>query len=489
MTKLNFFRYLPSVDEVLQRVEVLEEIKKYPRAIVVDSIREAINSVRDEIKKGFTGAAIEDAQEDTNEAMVEKKLSTLILKLFMANVNEKGQQQFRPVINGTGTVLHTNLGRSLLSAKAQEAINQVAGAYSNLELDLATGLRGSRYDHITDVLTKLTGAESALVVNNNAGAVLLALATLAKGKEVIVSRGQLVEIGGSFRIPEVMEQSGAKLVEVGATNKTHPRDYSSAVTDETALLLKVHTSNYRVVGFTRETTSEELVEIGKQNNLPVMEDLGSGFLVNLRELGVGDEPTVQECVASGIDVVTFSGDKLLGGPQAGIIVGKRKYIDLIKKHPLTRALRVDKLTLAALEATLRAYLEPETVLKEVPTLRLLTTKLEDLDRRADSLIKKIQDKLALISSENNRPKITIEKIQGFSQVGGGALPTTDLETKLVALSIEAISLREFSVKLRKARPALLVRIQENKILMDPRTILDEQLDQVAEIIKGAISED
>lgn len=375
-----------------------------------------------------------------------------------------------------------------MSIKAQEAIQDIAGNYSNLELDLSTGERGSRYDHITELLVKLTGAEGALVVNNNAGAVLLALAALAKDREVIVSRGQLVEIGGSFRIPEVMEQSGAKLVEVGATNKTHPRDYENAITDNTGLLLKVHTSNYRVVGFTRETSSEELVSIGRKFDLPVMEDLGSGFLVNLRDFGIGDEPTVQECIASGMDIVTFSGDKLLGGPQAGIIVGKKIYIDRIKKHPLTRALRVDKLTLAALEATLREYIEPEKALDNIPTLNMLRISLAELDQRAEKLVQELTTRISDHINEEVRKSITIEKIDGNSQVGGGALPTTNLQTKLAAVSIENLSLNEIAAKLRDKRPAVLVRIHDNKILVDLRTLLENEITITADLIAEVISE-
>lgn len=482
MEHKNIFRFLPSVDKVLLMPEVDKILQRYPRNIVVDSVREALDELRDTLKNKL------EVINKSEDVSYEEWLKQLAIDLVKRKTQKKGEANFRKVINGTGVVLHTNLGRAPLSQKAQEAINDIACNYSNLELDLSTGERGSRYEHITELLVKLTGAESALVVNNNAGAVLLALAALARNREVIVSRGQLVEIGGSFRVPEVMEQSGATLIEVGATNKTHPQDYERAITEETGLLLKVHTSNYRVVGFTRETSSEELVSIGGKYGVPVMEDLGSGFLVNLRDYGIGDEPTVQECVSSGMDIVTFSGDKLLGGPQAGIIIGKKVYVDKIKKHPLTRALRVDKLTLAALEATLREYLEPEMVLASVPTLKMLRIPFEELEQKAEYLFSEINTKMDTHFNEGERKYIKVEIIDGFSQVGGGALPTTNLKTKLVAICLENLSLNDIAAKLRSRRPAILVRINDNKILIDVRTILDNEIIIIASSLTEIISE-
>jgi L-seryl-tRNA(Ser) seleniumtransferase len=319
-------RQLPSVDDVLNAPAIEALTGKVARNKVVEAVRATIDQVRKEILAGTVDCINSNDLVDEVLALIKKQITP----------------NLRPVINATGVVLHTNLGRALLAESAQRAVTELIKGYSNLELDLSTGKRGSRYSAVEGLLSTLTGAEAALVVNNNASAVLLALGTLAKGKEVIVSRGQLVEIGGSFRIPDVMEQSGAKLVEVGTTNKTYPADYERALTEQTGLLLNVHTSNYQIVGFTRETTVEELVELGSYNQLPVMCDLGSGFLVDLFRYGLSKEPTVQQTVKAGADVVTFSGDKLLGGPQAGIIVGKRQYIEQMKKNPLTRAVRIDK---------------------------------------------------------------------------------------------------------------------------------------------------
>src|SRR5205085_1792308 len=328
-------------------------------------------------------------------------------------VRRAGRFSLRPVINATGVVLHTNLGRALLSDLARERVAAVAAAYSNLEMDLATKERGSRYSHVEALLRRLSGAEDALVVNNNAAAVLLALETLAQGKEVIVSRGELIEIGGEFRIPDIMRRSGARLVEVGATNRTHPRDYADAITADTALLLKVHSSNYRVVGFTAEVSSRELVEIGRARGIAVMEDLGSGSFVDLRPFGFPYEPTVQEVVSAGVDVVTFSGDKLLGGPQAGIVVGGGALVTRLKKNPLNRALRIDKLTLAALEATLYAY-EAGDPRETIPALRMLTEPLADVRARARRLLR------ALPAAARTRLDARI--VEDQAQVGGGPLP-------------------------------------------------------------------
>jgi len=351
----------------------------------------------------------------------------------------------------------------------------VAANYSNLELDLETGRRGSRYAALESLLTSLTGAEDALVVNNNAAAVLLSLSTAARGREVIVSRGQLVEIGGSFRIPEVMAQSGARLVEVGSTNKTHPDDYRRAISEETAMLLHVHTSNYRIIGFTRETSVSELVEIGREYNLPVMSDLGSGFLVDLSRFGLPQEPTVQEVLGAGPDIVTFSGDKLLGGPQAGIIVGKRHYIEKMKKNPLTRAIRIDKMTVAALEATLREYLDPEKAISEIPTLKMLTEDKEVLHNRACEFA-------LLLESVIGKVKAEFKVEDGSSAVGGGAMPTADLPTAVVAVNPHNISAGDLQAALRRGEPAGMGRVQEDRLVLDLRTISDTEYQLIAEAI-------
>ncbi|WP_227763432.1 L-seryl-tRNA(Sec) selenium transferase [Zhaonella formicivorans] len=462
MQAKELLRGLPAVDEVLQADEIQAAMAKSGRSIIVNCIREAIGEIRKQILAG------QPVGHDGLKAQV------IARTLFIARQKEK--YNLRPVLNATGIILHTNLGRAVLSAKAKEAINRVAGSYNNLELDLATGERGSRYSHVVDLLKVLTGCEDALVVNNNAAAVLLTLGTLAKGKEVIVSRGQLVEIGGSFRVPEVMAASGAQLVEVGTTNKTYLKDYASAITENTAVLLKVHTSNYRVIGFTHETSTAELVALGKERGIPVVEDLGSGFLVNLESYGITGEPNVQELVRQGVDVVTFSGDKLLGGPQAGIIVGRKEYVSLMKKNPLTRALRVDKLTMSALEATLREYLDSDRVLQDNPTLRMLTTPAEQLKKEAEKMKKLLQKEL---------PGVEVAVEQGYSQAGGGSLPTTDIPTYLVTLHSEAISEDKVAEKLRQGEPAVLVRIAQGKIILDVRTILPGEEELLVEACSQA----
>ncbi|MCK5404226.1 MAG: L-seryl-tRNA(Sec) selenium transferase, partial [Desulfobulbaceae bacterium] len=348
-------RAIPKVDEFLGWIERHDHI---PSLVVKNAVRKVLDDIRCAILAGDR-ISNDDLSKDS------------LLLTYHQCVKQKMGPNFRRLINATGVVVHTNLGRSVLPESAMEAILQVGSRYSNLEFDLATGKRGSRYSLVEDLLCELTGAEAALVVNNNAAAVLLALETLAAGREVIVSRGQLVEIGGSFRIPDVMAKSGAGLVEVGATNRTHLKDYEAAITDQTALLLKVHTSNFKVIGFTSEVPLSELVELGAKYGLPVMEDLGSGSFMDLSRFGLVKEPTVGEVVKAGVDIVTFSGDKLLGGPQAGLILGKREIIDRVKKNPMNRALRIDKFTLAGLESVLRLYFDDETALRSVPTLAML----------------------------------------------------------------------------------------------------------------------
>lgn len=378
------------------------------------------------------------------------------------------QPRLTRVINGTGVIVHTNLGRSLLPAPAIDNLSAVAGHFSNLEFNLNTGSRGSRYDHVDQLLCELTGAEAALVVNNNAAAVLIALETLARGKEVIVSRGQLVEIGGSFRIPEIMARSGARLVEVGATNRTHLHDYQTAITAETALLLRVHCSNYRIVGFTSEVPDSDLVVLGRTHDLAVMEDLGSGCLIDLSAFGLAKEPTVQEVVASGMDIVTFSGDKLLGGPQAGIIVGKKRYIEQIKKNPLNRALRIDKFTLAALESVLRLYLDEHQAVQTIPTLKMIAAPVETVRQRALQFLQTCRQELA--------DQGTFELVQVSSQVGGGAMPAQDLPSWAVALQPRILKTSRLEQLLRQAPIPVIGRVEGNRLVLDLRTIADAELD-------------
>ncbi|MHB1126792.1 MAG: L-seryl-tRNA(Sec) selenium transferase [Bacillota bacterium] len=463
----NRLRQLPSVDEVMRQEKIRELLKEHPRSLVLQEIRTALDAYREKIclaqSEQFEGT-------DLTDNIIEEILTGVLVR----NV-----PNLRPVINATGVVLHTNLGRSVLSEKALQNMLDVAGGYCNLELDLATGERGSRYAHVAKLVNRITGGEACLVVNNNAAAVLLALSTMAKGMEVPVSRGQLVEIGGSFRVPEVMAQSGARLVEVGSTNKTYSRDYERAIGPETALLLKVHTSNYRMVGFTHETTSRELVELGQKYNLPVMEDLGSGFLTNLSPWGIDDEPTVQAVLKAGVDVVTFSGDKLLGGPQAGIIVGRREYIERMKVNPLTRAIRIDKMTLAALEATLRDYLDPEKAIEKIPTLRILTMSREELRKRARSL------RRSIVKAVGNLADVNLE--DGTSQVGGGALPATELPTTLVVIRPSEMPVHQVVTNLRQGIPAVMARIHADRVILDPRTIMENEFPALANALKAVLA--
>lgn len=392
---------------------------------------------------------------------------------IIAALSRAGAFSLAPVINATGVVLHTNLGRALLSPLAMECLAAIGERYSNLEMDLASKERGSRYAHVAGLLTRLTGAEASVVVNNNAAAVLLALESLARGREVIVSRGELIEIGGEFRIPDIMRRSGAILREVGSTNRTHLKDYAEAIGPDAALLLKVHTSNYRVVGFTSQVPARELVELGRQRGIPVMEDLGSGCLVDLRPYGFPHEPMVQETVAAGVDLVTFSGDKLLGGPQAGIVVGRRDLVERLRQNPLNRALRIDKLTLAALEATLYAY-EAGDALRTVPTLRILTEPVHLVRRRARRLIRLMPPK----AQEALGASVVGER----SQVGGGALPLVELPTAAVALGAAGRSAASLDEALRAGSPPVIGRIAEDRLLLDCRTVLPSEIPVLARAI-------
>jgi L-seryl-tRNA(Ser) seleniumtransferase len=456
-------RGLPSVDQLVRQLGGRTETVGIPRPRLTAMVREVLEAERGRLVAGHGPPT--DAE--------------ILVARVVESVTRSGGFSLRPVINGTGVVLHTNLGRALLSPLALERLARVGGQYTNLELDVATKERGSRYAHVEALLRRLTGAEDALVVNNNAAAVLLALEALAHGKEVIVSRGELIEIGGEFRIPDIMLRSGALLREVGATNRTHLRDYADAIGPQTALLLKVHTSNYRVVGFTAEVSSRELVELGKQRGLPVMEDLGSGCLVDLRPYGFPPEPVVREVVASGIDLVSFSGDKLLGGPQAGIIVGRRELVDRLKKNPWNRALRIDKLTLAALEATLYAY-DAGQALETIPTLRLLTEPLASIRRRARRVATRLTADL--------RRRLAVSVVDDHAQVGGGALPTVDLPTSAVALGSTPEAARALDAALRRGDPPVIGRIVDDRLLLDCRTILPSQVPAlVAAVVAAAKS--
>ena len=453
-------RRLPSVDQLVRRLAAEPGLAGLSRARLTATVRETLDAERRRVVQ--QGAPPADA--DTLAARA------------LATAQQAGLFSLRPVINATGVVLHTNLGRALLSDLARDRVAAVAAAYSNLELDLASKERGSRYSHVEALLRRLTGAEDALVVNNNAAAVLLALESLAHGREVVVSRGELIEIGGEFRIPDIMLRSGAVLREVGATNRTHLRDYADAIGPSTALLLKVHTSNYRVIGFTAEVSSRELTELGRERGIPVMEDLGSGSLIDLRPWGFPYEPTVPEVVASGVDLVSFSGDKLLGGPQAGIVVGKRAIVSRLKKNPWNRALRIDKFTIAALEATLNAY-DAGTARDTVPTLRLLTEPLPSIKSRARRLLR------ALGAQTSQRLGARVS--EGRSQVGGGALPTVELPTAGLSLGITDAAARGLDAALRVGEPPVVGRLVDDRLFLDCRTVLPAQVPALAKAVAAA----
>ncbi|NSW83841.1 MAG: L-seryl-tRNA(Sec) selenium transferase [Syntrophothermus sp.] len=466
---MNTLRNIPAIDEILldPRVKKIEE--SVSRELVVKKLREVVENTRTMLR-------------NDNVSLSRLEITDMVVTKLQQELNRVTKPTLNKVINATGVVLHTNLGRALLAPPAVQYLTEIAGAYVNLEIDLDTGERGSRYVHVEDLLINITGAEAALVVNNNAAAVLLVLNTMANGRDVIVSRGQLVEIGGSFRIPEVMKASGARLVEVGTTNKTYLRDYEEAIDENTALLLTVHPSNYRILGFTSEVTLEELAELGRKTGLPVVQDLGSGVLCDLKEWGLPGEPTVKECIARGADVVTFSGDKLLGGPQAGIIVGKRQHVEAMKRNQLTRALRVDKLTIAALEATLVEYLAGKPN-RTIPTLQMLTVDEDTLHDRAQRLCGILTESIGATS-----PVKTIQVVSTEDRVGGGAYPTHGLPGFAVEVVFDDGALTNIARALRLGEPAILTRLRDNAMLFSVRTLLEGDYDLIAtrirEIVKG-----
>ena len=454
----DLLRQIPGVDAMLQMEAVQNALSRHPRKLVLDAVREELDETRKlilEVPGSFS--AIDPVELARSIAQRADRLAAFTL---------------RPVVNATGIVIHTNLGRSILPEDAIARLLTVCGGYSNLEYDLELGERGSRHVHAEAILRELTGAEAALVVNNNAGAVFLVLNTLARGREVVVSRGQLVEIGGSFRIPDVMSSSGAILREVGTTNRTHLKDYVSAINDQTALLMKVHTSNFRIIGFTKEVRLNELVTLGRERGLPVVEDLGSGCFINLERFGLQGETTVQETVRAGADIVTFSGDKLLGGPQAGIIVGRLDLIQRCRQNPITRALRVDKMTLAALETTLRLYRDERQALEKIPTLKMLAVSLDELKSRAEELASSIQ-------GAGQKGGLRIEVRRSFSQVGGGSLPAQDMPTFVVAVRSDDFSSDQIEEFLRRNDPPIIGRIESDHFIMDLRTIMPQQIEIIA----------
>lgn len=470
--KRELFSMLPSIDEVLLDPKICILCDSIPRALVLESIREVVDIYRKRIV-----ALGDDEVEDF--VMEDSKIIDESIDL----AKNKYELSLKKVINATGIVIHTNLGRSLLSEDIKEDLWDAASRYSNLEYDIEDGRRGSRYSHLTDIIKKLTGAEDVLIVNNNAAAVLLILSTMAKGREAIVSRGELVEVGGSFRIPSIMALSGANLVEVGSTNKTHYSDYEDAINDETGVLMKVHTSNYRILGFSENVSLEEMRELGDKYDIPVVEDLGSGVFIDLSKYNMSYEPTVNDSIRKGVDVVSFSGDKMLGGPQAGIIVGKKKYIDAMKKNQLTRALRVDKMTIAALEATLRLYLDEEKAIKKIPTLRMLTYTCDELREKASSLYNIVKNK---VDNNNVDLEISIEACKG--QVGGGSMPTEELDSFAVVLKPRKLSVNKFEEKLRLGSHHIIARVYDDKYVLDVRTIFEDEFEIIADEIVGVLGE-
>ena len=449
---------IPAINKIL----LLDEIKELMNTYTEVAIKSAIKQYIEEVKQAIL-----------NEELSEVPSLSKIVGEVARIVEKEDKNSLRRVINATGTILHTNLGRSLLSEKIKENIESVAFNYSNLEFDIDNKKRGSRYVHLIDIIKKLTGAEDVLVVNNNAAAVLLTLNTLVKDQEIIVSRGELVEIGGAFRIPEIIKLSGGVPVEVGTTNKTHLKDYENAISEETGALLKVHTSNYKILGFTESVSNEEISYLARENELVSINDLGSGQFVDFSKFGLPYEPTVKEILDSGIDIVTFSGDKLLGGPQAGIIVGKKKYIEKMKKNQLTRALRVDKMTLASLEATLKLYLDEKDALEHIPTLHMISLSKERLFGKADVLKTKLSDLDFDIRIEEDK-----------AEVGGGSYPASYLESVAVKLTHRKLHATEIERKLLEVEIPIITRIKDNSIILDMRTLRTREFD----IVKAALEE-
>ena len=451
------YRMIPKVDLLLEHDSIKKLTETYGYRVVLEAVRNETDSLREYIRMS------EDEEEAAGRIKaLPERIADYAQRLCSPNV--------RKVINGTGTILHTNLGRAPMSEEQAEKLARIVSGYSNLEYNLETGARGERYAHFEELICRLTGTEAAMVVNNNAAAVLLILNTLTKGGEVIVSRGELVEIGGKFRIPDVMELSGARLVEVGTTNKTHPDDYEEAITEETRAIMKVHTSNYRVVGFTESVSAQELKQMADEHCIPVIEDLGSGTLVNLEQYGLEHEPTIQESVSAGIDVISFSGDKLLGGPQAGIIIGRKKYIDQMKKNQLTRALRADKFTVTALELVLLEYLNEETLTERVPVLRMLRESPESVRSRAETLC-------GMIRERNVRADLAVEEV--FSQVGGGSMPTVLIKSAAVVIRPRGMSAAGLEKQMRHLDVPVICRVAEDAVILDVRTIPADDFEEAA----------
>lgn len=466
MEKNLFYRSIPKVDMMMETEEMKSLCESFGRDFVLEAVRLKTEELRDYINSSH------------DEENILNKIDSLSLDI-VSHIEKLASYNLKKVINATGTILHTNLGRAVISEEAAERLKKLVTGYSNLEYDLEEGKRGSRYSHFEKIITKITGAEAAMAVNNNAAAVMLILSALAKGREVVVSRGELVEIGGSFRVPDVMAQSGSKLVEVGTTNKTHLYDYENAVNEETAALLKVHTSNYRIIGFTESVSVGELSELAHKHDIPVIEDIGSGVLVDLSKYGLDHEPTVQESILSGADIVCFSGDKLLGGPQAGIIVGKKDLVEKIKKHPLTRALRIDKFTAIALESVFHEYIHEERAVKNVPVLMLINRSQEEIYHQAKQLCERLE------SAVGHNCLIKAESCE--SQVGGGSLPLQRLGSWSVVLKPRTMTTSNLEKKLRHLETPVIGRVADDNFIIDLRTVLEGETNLIYESIKNILS--
>lgn len=462
---MNLYKMIPKVDQILENDMIKILLKENSKNLVMESIHEELDDIRKNISNGCA------------EDVISNRITNLIENIRNNLVNKK-TYNLRKVINASGVVIHTNLGRSVLNDEILENIKSVSVGYSNLEYDLEKGERGSRYSHLSNIIKKITGAEDCMVVNNNAAAVMLILSTMAKGKNVITSRSELVEIGGSFRIPDVCRESGAELKEVGTTNKTHLSDYENAIDEKTAALFKVHQSNFKILGFTEAVSSFELKSLKEKYNIPIIEDLGSGVLIDLSKYGLSHEPTVQECIKNGVDIVSFSGDKLLGGVQAGIIVGKKEYIEKMKKNQLTRALRVDKFTLSALEAVFSYYIDEELAISKIPTLNMLTIKIEKLYDKAQKLIEYL--------GENNEFSYAIIDID--SEVGAGSLPTQKLPSKAVKVISKSFTENELEEKLRNYEIPIITRIYKGNLIFDVRTIFENEFSIIKDAINSLIGE-
>lgn len=458
VNKKELLRNLPKVDEILKEEVILQKLNENPRTLIVQCVRESIDYYRNRIIKEEMNCLTK------NE----------IIKMVLLYLDKKNAMSLKKVINATGVIIHTNLGRAILCEEAIRKIAEVSGSYNNLEYNLQEAQRGSRYEYVEYLIKYLTGAEAAMVVNNNAAAILLVLNTLCKNKQAIVSRGELVEIGGAFRIPDIMKFSGVELIEVGTTNRTHLYDYENSINENTGVLLRVHTSNFKIIGFTEKISLEELVQLGKKRNIPIIEDIGSGTFIDFSKHGVSFEPTVQESIKKGIDIVTFSGDKMLGGPQAGIIVGKKSLIDEIKKNQLTRAVRVDKLTLAALEGTLKMYLNSEQAIENIPTLHMILSSKTLHKTRGEKLKRKLKRKLKNFS---------FYLAEDYSIVGGGSMPQEKIETYVLKIKSNKFKSVEMERLLRENYIPIIVRINKDEVIMDLRTIMDKDYDSILEALK------